>query len=167
MNSGSQLPNSPLTTMTSTIGIPIKLLNEATVRLPSTHAQMSALTLLAGPHRHHRTHLWRCLPRKADRRSVACPSTQRILLTEAIAEDNMNVQLIDVQNTSREGRVSHLERVYVRGSHIRYFIVPDMLRNAPMFRQKDKKGRGVGLARGRATVSRARGQRGGPGPRGA
>jgi small nuclear ribonucleoprotein D3 len=67
----------------------------------------------------------------------------------------MNVQLVDVQNTSREGRVSHLERVYVRGSHIRYFIVPDMLRNAPMFKQRDKKGRGVGLARGRATVSRA------------
>ena len=81
------------------------------------------------------------------------------VLIACAAEDNMNVQMVDVQNTSREGRVSHLERVYVRGSHIRYFIVPDMLRNAPMFRQRDKKGRGVGLARGRATVSRARGQK--------
>lgn len=77
------------------------------------------------------------------------------------AEDNMNVQLENIQVTARDGRVSHMDRVYIRGSYVRYFIVPDMLRNAPMFRQKDRKGRGVGLARGRATVSRARGQRGG------
>lgn len=31
-----------------------------------------------------------------------------------------------------------------------------------MFRQRTSKGRGVGMARGRATVNRARGQRGGP-----
>lgn len=36
-------------------------------------------------------------------------------------------------------------------------------RNAPMFRSRGTRGRGVGLARGRATVNRARGQRG---PRG-
>jgi len=35
-------------------------------------------------------------------------------------------------------------------------------RNAPMFRSRGTRGRGVGLARGRATVNRARGQRGGP-----
>jgi small nuclear ribonucleoprotein D3 len=36
------------------------------------------------------------------------------------------------------------------------------LRNAPMFRSRNVRGRGVGLARGRATVSRARaGGRGG------
>lgn len=33
-------------------------------------------------------------------------------------------------------------------------------RNAPMFRSRGTRGRGVGLARGRATVNRARGQRG-------
>jgi len=74
----------------------------------------------------------------------------------------MNVQMENITVTARDGRVSHLDRCYLRGSHIRFFIVPDMLRNAPMFRQKDRKGRGVGLARGRATVSRARSsQRGG------
>jgi len=31
-------------------------------------------------------------------------------------------------------------------------------RNAPMFRSRTVRGRGVGLARGRATVNRARGQ---------
>jgi hypothetical protein len=45
-----------------------------------------------------------------------------------IAEDNMNVQLKDITVTARDGRVSHLDQVYIRGSHIRFFIVPDMLR---------------------------------------
>ncbi len=78
------------------------------------------------------------------------------------AEDNMNVQLKDITVTARDGRVSHLDQVYIRGSHVRFFIVPDMLRNAPMFRSSNLRGRGVGMARGRATVSRARaGGRGG------
>lgn len=48
--------------------------------------------------------------------------------TNIIAEDNMNVQLRDVTVTARDGRVTHLEQVYVRGSHVRLFIIPDMLR---------------------------------------
>lgn len=104
----------------------------------------------------------------------------------------MNIQLKDITVTARDGRVSHLEQVYIRGSHVRFFIVPDMLRyaqtlnsppqnspgrgrqrqqqegasvtnvsarvsrNAPMFKSRNARGRGVGLARGRATVSRAR-----------
>lgn len=40
----------------------------------------------------------------------------------------MNVQLKDITVTARDGRVSHLDQVYIRGSHIRFFIVPDMLR---------------------------------------
>lgn len=99
----------------------------------------------------------------------------------ATAEDNMNVQMENINVTQRDGRVTHLDRVYIRGSHVRLFIVPDMLRygnhrlqpclravgadypsrNAPMFRSRGTRGRGVGLARGRATVNRARGQRGG------
>ncbi|KAK9463627.1 uncharacterized protein V1516DRAFT_688617 [Lipomyces oligophaga] len=70
-------------------------------------------------------------------------------------EDNMNCQLRDITVTERDGHVAHLEQVYIRGSHVRFFIVPDMLRNAPMFRSSGLKGRGVGLARGRATVQRA------------
>lgn len=85
----------------------------------------------------------------------------------------MNVQLKDITVTARDGRVSHMEQIYIRGSHVRYFIVPDMLRysynetcvnervltrrrNAPMFKSRGTRGRGVGLARGRATVNRAR-----------
>jgi hypothetical protein len=40
----------------------------------------------------------------------------------------MNVQLKDITMTARDGRVSHLDQVYIRGSHVRFFIVPDMLR---------------------------------------
>ncbi|RKP22541.1 hypothetical protein SYNPS1DRAFT_19957 [Syncephalis pseudoplumigaleata] len=77
------------------------------------------------------------------------------------AEDNMNVQLRDVTVTQRDGRTTHLDQVYVRGSQIRFFVVPDMLRNAPMFLQVGPnalKGRGVGIGRGRATVARAHGK---------
>jgi hypothetical protein len=158
--------------MTSTIGIPIKLLNEATVRESPPKKFLSHALTFAGPH---------CYPRTLDRPSVSRQTHRRYytlflntalltgrnehMLTKSAAEDNMNVQLKDITVTARDGRVSHLDQVYIRGSHVRFFIVPDMLRNAPMFRQKDRKGRGVGLARGKATVSRARGQRGGA-PRG-
>jgi small nuclear ribonucleoprotein D3 len=55
------------------------------------------------------------------------------------AEDNMNVQLKDITVTARDGRVSHLEQVYIRGSHVRFFIVPDMLRYAsPTSRRKGR-----------------------------
>jgi hypothetical protein len=40
----------------------------------------------------------------------------------------MNVQLKDITVTARDGRVSHLDQVYIRGSHVRFIIVPDMLR---------------------------------------
>ncbi|KAG1448973.1 hypothetical protein BY458DRAFT_556356 [Sporodiniella umbellata] len=90
------------------------------------------------------------------------------------AEDNMNIQLKDITVTARDGRVSQLDQVYIRGSHVRFFIVPDMLKNAPMFKGAGPgglKGRGIGLGRGRATVARAqqargRGMRGGGGFRG-
>lgn len=75
-----------------------------------------------------------------------------------IAEDNMNIQLRDITVTARDGRVSQLDQVYIRGSHVRFFIVPDMLKNAPMFKGAGPgglKGRGIGLGRGRATVARA------------
>jgi len=87
-------------------------------------------------------------------------------------EDNMNVQLKDITVTARDGKITHLDQVYVRGSNIRFFIVPDMLKNAPMFKKigtEAAKGRGVGMGRGRATVARAQARgrgRGGRGGRG-
>lgn len=45
----------------------------------------------------------------------------------------MNISLKEITVTGRDGRVSQLDQVYIRGSMIRFFIVPDMLQNAPMY----------------------------------
>ncbi|KAJ3198719.1 small nuclear ribonucleoprotein Sm D3, partial [Clydaea vesicula] len=71
------------------------------------------------------------------------------------AEDNMNVQLKDITVTSRDGKVSQLDQVYIRGSQVRFFVVPDMLKNAPMFHNKTGATRGRGVGLGKATVMRA------------
>jgi small nuclear ribonucleoprotein D3 len=100
--------------MTSTIGIPIKLLNEATghvVTLEITSGQVYRGRLLEGVCREY----------------IIVPFT---FANVNPAEDNMNVQLKDITVTARDGRVSHLDQVYIRGSHVRFFIVPDMLRYA-------------------------------------
>ncbi|KAG8890213.1 hypothetical protein FRB98_000541 [Tulasnella sp. 332] len=75
----------------------------------------------------------------------------------AEAEDSLNISLRDITVTGRDGRVSQLDQVYIRGSMIRFFIVPDMLQNAPMFKRvgpNAMRGRGIGTARGRATIMR-------------
>jgi small nuclear ribonucleoprotein D3 len=73
------------------------------------------------------------------------------------AEDNMNVQLQSITMTTRDGRVTQLEQVFIRGSMIRFLIVPDMLKNAPMFKQKQGP-RGVSAGAGRGAIQRARGR---------
>ncbi|EIM20243.1 Sm-like ribonucleo protein [Wallemia mellicola CBS 633.66] len=83
------------------------------------------------------------------------------------AEDNLNVSLQDITVTARDGRVSQLDQVYIRGSMIKFLVVPDMLQNAPMFKRvgpNAMKGRGIGTARGRATIMRANARRGRGGP---
>ena len=52
------------------------------------------------------------------------------------AEDNMNCQMQNITVTARDGRVTQVEQVFIRGSMIRFFILPDMLKNAPMFKSK-------------------------------
>ncbi|ODN87434.1 small nuclear ribonucleoprotein D3 [Cryptococcus wingfieldii CBS 7118] len=48
------------------------------------------------------------------------------------AEDTLNIALREITVTARDGRVSQLEQVYIRGSMIRFIIVPDLLAQAPM-----------------------------------
>ncbi|CAE6456015.1 unnamed protein product [Rhizoctonia solani] len=75
----------------------------------------------------------------------------------ADAEDSLNISLRDITVTGRDGKVSQLDQVYIRGSMVRFFIVPDMLQNAPMFKRvgpNAMRGRGIGTARGRATIMR-------------
>ena len=49
-------------------------------------------------------------------------------------EDNMNLQLKDVTVTARDGQISPLETCFLRGSNIRFIVVPDNLRHAPLFK---------------------------------
>lgn len=65
------------------------------------------------------------------------------------AEDNMNCQMMNITVTYRDGRVAQLENVYIRGSKIRFLILPDMLKNAPMFKRQGNKGTG-GAGRGKS-----------------
>ncbi|GAC98848.1 pre-mRNA splicing factor [Pseudozyma hubeiensis SY62] len=79
------------------------------------------------------------------------------------AEDNFNIAMKDIAVTAPDGKQSHLENVYIRGNMLRFIIVPDMLQQAPMFKRigpNAMKGRGIGSARGRATILRAQARRG-------
>jgi small nuclear ribonucleoprotein D3 len=67
------------------------------------------------------------------------------------AEDSMNLALANVTMTAADGRQSRLEHVYLRGSKIRFVILPDMLRNAPMFKRladsKNRRTQGPGIGK--------------------
>ncbi|CAI5941346.1 unnamed protein product [Closterium sp. NIES-64] len=60
-----------------------------------------------------------------------------------------------------DGKVLQLEHVFIRGSFVRFVIIPDMLRNAPMFKRLEAKLKGkgssnLGVGRGRAVAMRAK-----------
>ena len=74
------------------------------------------------------------------------------------AEDNMNCQLIQITMTARDGRVSNLQQIFIRGSKIRFIILPDMLKNAPMFKRIQGKERGTGVGRGKSALLKAQGK---------
>lgn len=70
----------------------------------------------------------------------------------------MNCQMNQITVTYRDGRMATLENVYIRGSKIRFLILPDMLKNAPMF--KNKAGNKAGTAgRGKSAILRAQGSK--------
>ena len=73
------------------------------------------------------------------------------------AEDNMNCQMANITVTYRDGRVAQLENVFIRGSKIRFLILPDMLKNAPMFKRVQSRG-GGGAGRGKSAILRAQGK---------
>jgi hypothetical protein len=60
--------------------------------------------------------------------------------------------------THRDGRVAQLEQVYIRGSKIRFLILPDMLKNAPMLKSMKNKNQGTGAGRGKAAILKAQGE---------
>ncbi|KAB0402524.1 hypothetical protein E2I00_016489 [Balaenoptera physalus] len=60
------------------------------------------------------------------------------------AEDNMNCQMSNIAVTYRDGRVAQLEQVYIHGSKIRFLILPDVLKNAPMLKSTKNKPKAQG-----------------------
>ncbi|XP_023326322.1 small nuclear ribonucleoprotein Sm D3 [Eurytemora carolleeae] len=77
------------------------------------------------------------------------------------AEDNMNSQMASVTVTYRDGRVAQLEHIYIRGSKVRFMILPDMLKNAPMLKNMSTRGRGG--VRGKSAILGAQAGAGGRG----
>jgi hypothetical protein len=51
------------------------------------------------------------------------------------AEDTMNVSLSEVLRTARDGQITKLPSVYLRGSSIRFIALPEILKNAPIFQK--------------------------------
>ena len=49
------------------------------------------------------------------------------------SESSMNVTLSNVTHTAKDGKVSKMEHVFLRGSAVRLFVVPDILKAAPVF----------------------------------
>ncbi|KAJ0538090.1 putative like-Sm (LSM) domain containing protein, LSm4/SmD1/SmD3 [Helianthus annuus] len=88
-------------------------------------------------------------------------------------EDNWNCQLENITSPlslNSDGKVAQLEHVFIRGSKVRFMIIPDMLKNAPMFKRLEArikgKGSALGVGRGRAVAMRARAQAAGRGAAG-
>lgn len=84
------------------------------------------------------------------------------------AEDTMNCQLKEVTFTAKDGRISKLENVFLRGGHIKFIVLPDILKNAPMFSvvqklSQKKQAENAALGRG---IMGGRGRGGGRGGRG-
>uniref|UniRef100_A0A6N2LTF9 Small nuclear ribonucleoprotein Sm D3 n=1 Tax=Salix viminalis TaxID=40686 RepID=A0A6N2LTF9_SALVM len=76
-------------------------------------------------------------------------------------EDNWNCQLESITYTAKDGKVSQLEHVFIRGSKVRFMVIPDMLKNAPMFKRLDARIKGksasLGVGAGRAAQAAGRG----------
>ncbi|MGH0144204.1 UNVERIFIED_CONTAM: hypothetical protein FKN15_047064 [Acipenser sinensis] len=64
-------------------------------------------------------------------------------------------EMSNITVTHRDGRVAQLEQVYIRGSKIRFLILPDMLKNAPMLKSMKNKNQGSGAGRGKAAILKA------------
>ena len=55
------------------------------------------------------------------------------------AEDNMNVQLENVVIVAKDGSVKNASHVYIRGSQIQFFSIPEILSNAPTLQRSANK----------------------------
>ena len=58
-----------------------------------------------------------------------------------LIEDNMNCWIVNGAHTSTDGTIEPFESVYLRGSHILYFNVPEMFSNSRLFKTMDNDGK--------------------------
>ncbi|KAJ6399732.1 hypothetical protein OIU77_020311 [Salix suchowensis] len=119
--------------MSRSLGIPVKLLHEASGHIVTVELKSGEL---------YRGSMLEC-------------------------EDNWNCQLESITYTAKDGKVSQLEHVFIRGSKVRFMVIPDMLKNAPMFKRLDARIKGksasLGVGRGRAVAMRSKAQAAGRG----
>jgi small nuclear ribonucleoprotein D3 len=45
------------------------------------------------------------------------------------------IKLNSTVTTARDGRVSRLENVYLRGGNIKFIVLPELLKSAPIFKK--------------------------------
>lgn len=108
---------------------------------------------------------------EAEGHIITCETTNGDLFRGKLveAEDNMNCAMSEVTVTFRDGKVKPMANIYIRGSKIRFLILPDMLKNAPMFKA-GKQAKPGAAGRGKSGILKmqaARGRgRGGPPQRG-
>jgi small nuclear ribonucleoprotein D3 len=57
----------------------------------------------------------------------------RLASLASAAEDSLSISLTNCTVTHRDGRVTQLDQVYIRGQSVRFYVVPDMLAQAPMY----------------------------------
>eukprot|EP01038_Epipyxis_sp_PR26KG_P003989 gene3989-5713_t len=57
----------------------------------------------------------------------------RGLLVEA--EDTMNCQIKEVTMTARDGRIIRLDNVFLRGGQIKFIVLPELLKSAPILKK--------------------------------
>ena len=93
----------------SVIGVPVKVLHEAEGHIVTIETTSGEVGLF--------------FPHPCDMRlTYSKMQVYRGKLIEA--EDNMNSQMASVTVTYRDGRVAQLENIYIRGSKIRFLILP-------------------------------------------
>ncbi|XP_032744004.1 small nuclear ribonucleoprotein Sm D3-like [Rattus rattus] len=71
------------------------------------------------------------------------------------AEDNMNFQMSNITVTYRDGPVAQPEQVYICDTKIRFLILPNMLKNAPMLENLKNKNQGSRAGQGKAAILKA------------
>lgn len=135
------------------IGLPLKLLYESMGHIVTVELKNGELVrgnlVRHPPHTNTHTHMYTIHRRN---KCIAY-----LLKMQASVEDNMNLLMVTTTVTARDGKTSHLAQMFVPGSQVRFVIVPDMLKHAPMFKLAKNKQKGLGIGQQRrAMVMRAK-----------